>query len=155
WLENGIPNVDWWTLANSTTGQEFRNATQKLANGSQDPNSPFVGANFDPNLFPQSPPNDNVTFGDFGLLSDGACDQFALPGHPKACPKLLNGTTLGTQLASGTPQPTYFGYKMLSNLGKPGDTMVLAGTPSSNLVSIHAVKQANGSLAVLVINKDP
>lgn len=53
-----------------------------------------------------------------------------------------------------TPFPPYYGLQMLSYLGQAGDTMVSA-TSSQSLVTVHAVKQANGKLAVLLINKDP
>ena len=43
---------------------------------------------------------------------------------------------------------------MLSKLGLPGDTMVDAGT-DQQLVSAHAVRNANGDLSVMLINKDP
>jgi hypothetical protein len=43
---------------------------------------------------------------------------------------------------------------MLTHLGAPGDQMVGAAS-SQNLVAVHAVRQANGNLALLLINKDP
>jgi hypothetical protein len=43
---------------------------------------------------------------------------------------------------------------MLSKLGRAGDQMVRAGT-DQQLVAAHAVKQANGNLAVMLVNKDP
>ena len=43
---------------------------------------------------------------------------------------------------------------MLSKLGGPGDTMV-SSSSNQSLVGVHAVKQANGNLAVMLINKDP
>jgi hypothetical protein len=43
---------------------------------------------------------------------------------------------------------------MLSKLGQPGDTMVGAGA-DNQLVAVHAVRQANGDLAVMLENKDP
>src|SRR5207237_1298405 len=53
-----------------------------------------------------------------------------------------------------TPFPPYYGLRMLARLGGAGDQMVAASS-SSSLVAVHAVKQANGNLAVLLINKDP
>ena len=53
-----------------------------------------------------------------------------------------------------TPFPTYFAISMLSKLGLPGDTMVNAGT-DQQLVTAHAVRNANGDLSVMLINKDP
>jgi hypothetical protein len=43
---------------------------------------------------------------------------------------------------------------MLSKIAQPGGTMVTA-TSSDPLVAAHAVRQANGDLAILLINKDP
>ncbi|MGH2347772.1 MAG: hypothetical protein ACRDG4_21290, partial [Chloroflexota bacterium] len=68
---------------------------------------------------------------------------------------LANATSAGgqTEPAADTPFAPYYGLRMLADLGKPGDQMV--GAQSSNsLVSAHAVKQANGNLALLLINKD-
>ncbi len=69
---------------------------------------------------------------------------------------LANATSAGgqTEPAANTPFAPYYGLQMLTNLGKPGDQIV--STQSSNsLVGVHAVKQANGDLALLLINKDP
>jgi hypothetical protein len=71
-------------------------------------------------------------FGDYGLLSSGTAPE----------------------PAADTPFPSYYGYAMIPYLGHPGDTMVSSST-SSTLVASHAVQQANGNLAVLLINKDP
>jgi alpha-L-arabinofuranosidase len=43
---------------------------------------------------------------------------------------------------------------MLTHLGKAGDTLLSANSVA-NLVTVHAVKQANGKTAILLINKDP
>jgi hypothetical protein len=43
---------------------------------------------------------------------------------------------------------------MLSKLGLPGDTMVRAAT-DQQLVAAHAVRNANGDLSVMLVNKDP
>ena len=53
-----------------------------------------------------------------------------------------------------TPFPSYYAISMLSKLGLPGDTMVNAGT-DQQLVAAHAVRNANGDLSVMLINKDP
>jgi len=73
-----------------------------------------------------------ATFGDYGILSN------ATSGEP----------------AADTPFPSYYGIQMLSKLGKAGDTMVAAAS-SNSLLSVHAVHQASGNLALLLINKDP
>ena len=72
-----------------------------------------------------------ATFGDYGILSDASL------GEPSA----------------ETPFATYYGLQMLNYLGKAGDTLVSASSSNSLLV-VHAVKQANGSLALLLINED-
>ncbi|MHB1682199.1 MAG: alpha-L-arabinofuranosidase [Bacilli bacterium] len=77
-----------------------------------------------------------TNYGDYGLLSDGTSN---------------NGVS---EPSADTPFPPYYGYQMLSYLGKPGDTMVSASSTSS-LITVHAVKQANGNMAVMILNKDP
>jgi Cellulose binding domain/Fibronectin type III domain len=81
-------------------------------------------------------PDGATDFGDEGLLSSGTCV----------------GTTC--EPALNTPFPPYYAISMLSKLGLPGDTMVRTGT-DSQLVAAHAVRQANGDLAVMLVNKDP
>ena len=81
-------------------------------------------------------PDGATDFQDWGVLSSGTCV----------------GTTC--EPAVNTPFPTYFALSMLSKAGRPGDQMVRAGT-SSPLVAAHAVRQANGNLAVMLVNKDP
>ncbi|MFD5315301.1 cellulose binding domain-containing protein [Streptomyces sp. NPDC127098] len=77
-----------------------------------------------------------LDFNDAGLLSSGGCvgDVCQPPLH--------------------TPFHPYYGIKSLTTLGGPGDTMV-AATSSSDQVSVHAVHQVDGDLAVMLINKDP
>jgi len=43
---------------------------------------------------------------------------------------------------------------MLTNLGRPGDQMVAASSDQA-LVTAHAVQQANGNLALMLVNKSP
>ncbi|WP_425247840.1 hypothetical protein [Streptomyces sp. NEAU-NA10] len=50
--------------------------------------------------------------------------------------------------------PPYHGTRMITKLGAPGDTLVRA-TGSTQLVSAHAVRRANGDVSVMLINKDP
>ena len=76
-------------------------------------------------------------FGDYGLLSNGSCTSATV------CEPAVN-----------TPFPAYYGLQMLSHLGKAGDTMISASSGNS-LVGVHVVRQANGHLAILLINKDP
>ncbi len=103
WLENGVANVDWWDLHNSS-------------NGGNSSGSLYGSANY----------------GDYGILSD------ATNGEPVA----------------NMPFAPYYGLQMLARLGKPGDQMVSASS-SQSLLAVHAVKQAGGSLALLLINKSP
>jgi hypothetical protein len=71
-------------------------------------------------------------YDDNGILSSGA-----------SCEPPLN-----------TPFPPYYGTRMITKLGAPGDTLVRA-TGSTPLVSAHAMKRAGGDLSVMLINKDP
>lgn len=71
-------------------------------------------------------------YDDGGILSSGA-----------SCEPPLN-----------TPFPPYYGTRMITKLGAPGDTLVRA-TGSTPLVSAHAVRRAGGDLSVMLINKDP
>lgn len=72
-----------------------------------------------------------TNYGDYGILSNGQS------GEP----------------AANTPFPAYYGMQMVSYLGKAGDGLVAASSNNS-LLTAHAARQANGSLAVLLINKD-
>ncbi len=74
----------------------------------------------------------SLDYGDYGILSSG----------------------IAPEPASETPFVTYFASEMLTALAMPGDTIVTA-TSSQSLISAHAVKQADGNLALLLINKDP
>ena len=86
-------------------------------------------------------PDGATDFGDEGLLSSGTCVGVA--GQGGTCEPALN-----------TPFPSYYALSMLSKLGLPGDTMVNAGTDQQMVVA-HAARNANGSLSVMLINKDP
>jgi hypothetical protein len=81
-------------------------------------------------------PDGATDYGDEGLLSSGTC---------------LNGSC---EPALNTPFPPYFAISMLSKLGLPGDTMVRAGSDQQQ-VAAHAVRNANGDLSVMLVNKDP
>lgn len=74
-------------------------------------------------------------YGDYGLLANATCSG-------SFCEPTLN-----------TPFPPYYALQMLGYLGQPGDTMV-AAVSSHPLIAVHAVKQANGNLALILINKD-
>jgi alpha-L-arabinofuranosidase len=81
----------------------------------------------------------NAQYGDYGVLSNGTCTSTT----PSICEPVAN-----------TPSPSYYGLQMLKYLGKEGDTMVSSSSDQS-LVAVHVVKQDDGRLAVLLINKDP
>jgi hypothetical protein len=81
-------------------------------------------------------PDGATDYNDYGVLSSGTCVG-------STCEPPLN-----------TPFPTYYSLAMLSKLGLPGDTMVRAGT-DQQLVAAHAVRNANGDLSVMLVNKDP
>jgi hypothetical protein len=78
----------------------------------------------------------STEYGTLGMLANGDCK---------------NGIC---QPSPNTPFPPYYGLQMLTHLGKPGDQIV-AATSSVELVAAHAVRLTNGSLALLLINKDP
>jgi hypothetical protein len=81
-----------------------------------------------------------ANYGDYGVLSDATC-----------------GTIGGVQVcepSADTPFPAYYGLKLLSQFIHPADTLVSA-TSSQSLVHAYAVKAADGSLRVLLVNDDP
>ncbi|MFC4034412.1 cellulose binding domain-containing protein [Streptomyces polygonati] len=81
-------------------------------------------------------PDGATDYGDWGVLSSAGCVG-------SVCEPPLN-----------TPFPPYYAIKMLSQLGRPGDSMVGSGSTDAT-VAVHAVHRANGDLSVLLINKDP
>ena len=93
-------------------------------------NSPFDG-NIDASLY------GSYNFGDYGVLSSGFTSS--------------NGAVEPT---ANTPFPAYYGLQMLAYLGDAWDTM-LSTTSSTSLVSAHAVRQVDGKINVMLINKDP
>jgi hypothetical protein len=94
-------------------------------------NSPFDG-NIDPSLY------GHHEFGDYGILSRG-----------------MTTTNGEVEPPAETPFPTYYGLQMLSHLGHAPQSQLLSASSSTSLVSIHAVKQRDGKVHVLLINKDP
>ncbi|WP_328475909.1 cellulose binding domain-containing protein [Actinoplanes sp. NBC_00393] len=77
-------------------------------------------------------------YGDFGLLSSGNCNA-----DNTVCQPPLN-----------TPFAPYHALSLLGDFARPGDRFIGAGTDNAQ-VSAHAVRRANGDVAVLMINKDP
>jgi hypothetical protein len=94
-------------------------------------NSPFDG-NIAPSLY------GGYSFGDYGILSVGLTTSGGAVEPP-----------------ANTPFPAYFGIQMLSHLGHHAQDTMLKTTSSNELVTVHAVRQRDGNINVLVINKDP
>jgi hypothetical protein len=79
----------------------------------------------------------HTDYADFGLLSSAGC--------------LSDGTC---EPSLNTPFAPYYALQMISSFARPGDQLIRAAT-SRPLVSAHAVRRANGDLAVLLVNRDP
>ncbi|WP_067139603.1 cellulose binding domain-containing protein [Microtetraspora malaysiensis] len=77
----------------------------------------------------------HTDYGDFGLLSSAACTSDGSVCEPPA----------------NTPFAPYYALRMMSAFARPGDRFVQAATDQAK-VSAHAVRRADGSLAVLLIN---
>ncbi len=75
------------------------------------------------------------TGGDYGLLGSGS-----------SVPPPATGPYV--------PYPTYFAEQLFSHVAHNGDSVVTAASDDPNL-SVYAVQQQNGHLALLVINKSP
>ena len=65
---------------------------------------------------------------------------------------VASGDVSGTP--ANTPFPPFYAAKLLTNWGRGGDTLVSA-TSAYALLAMHAARLANGSLALLVVNKHP
>ncbi|MFC7531555.1 cellulose binding domain-containing protein [Actinoplanes sp. GCM10030250] len=79
----------------------------------------------------------HTDYDDYGLLSSGNCNA-----DNTVCQPPLN-----------TPFAPYHALSLMGDFTRTGDQFI--GTGSNNaLVSSHAVRRANGDLAVLLINKD-
>ncbi len=76
--------------------------------------------------------------GDLGLLSSGDCADDGTDCQP---PK-------------DTPFPAYYGMRLFGTVARPGGRPVPV-TTSDPLVVGHAVREADGTLAVLLSNEDP
>jgi hypothetical protein len=79
----------------------------------------------------------HTDYGDFGLLSSASCNS-----DGTVCEPVLN-----------TPFGPYFGLAMTSTLARPGAQLIRAKA-TDPLVKAHAARQANGDLAVLLVNED-
>ncbi len=76
-------------------------------------------------------------YGDYGMIST---------------PYSEGATTFASDY--NTPYPTYYAMKMLQYFARNGDAVVTAAS-SSNLLSVFAARRGDGSLTLLVLNKDP
>jgi hypothetical protein len=94
-------------------------------------NSPFDG-NVDPAL------DGSYEFGDYGILSRGLTTAGGVAEPP-----------------AETPFPAYYAFQMLSRLGHDPGSKLLDVSSSTPLVAVHAVKQTDGDVHALLINKDP
>ncbi|NUR63043.1 MAG: alpha-L-arabinofuranosidase, partial [Catenulispora sp.] len=81
-----------------------------------------------------------ANYGDYGVLADGSCYTVS---DARLC-----------EPAADTPFPAYYGLKLLSQFVHPGETLVSASS-SQSLVQSYAVKAADGTLRVLLVNDDP
>ncbi|MBQ1023516.1 cellulose binding domain-containing protein [Micromonospora sp. C95] len=77
-------------------------------------------------------------YGDFGMLSSGTCTS-----DGSVCEPPLN-----------TPFAAYHGLSMMSRFAHTGDQFIRAASDEP-LVAAHAVRRANGEVAVLLVNRDP
>jgi hypothetical protein len=78
----------------------------------------------------------DARYGDYGVLSSGESAAEA------------------TEPTVDTPLLPYYGLQMLTKVGRAGDQMVSASS-TQPLLAVHAVKQKNGQIAILLINKNP
>ena len=76
--------------------------------------------------------NGATDYGDYGIFSSGTNSEPALD----------------------TPFAPYYGIQMISKLGAPGDTTVNSSS-GNPMIKTHAVRRADGTLNVLIENKDP
>jgi alpha-L-arabinofuranosidase len=78
------------------------------------------------------------TGGDLGLLSSGDCNDAGT-----VCPPAVD-----------TPFPPYYGMRLVGAMARTGGALVPVST-GDPLVVGHAVREPDGSLAVLVLNENP
>jgi alpha-N-arabinofuranosidase len=85
---------------------------------------------------------DDGGWGDLGLLSSGLCpvDQPA---------------TTDCEPPVGTPFAPYWTMQLLTTALKGGGRLLATATTGDGLLSAHAVRRADGTLAVILLNEDP
>lgn len=66
---------------------------------------------------------------------------------------ILSSPVAGGATTHYEPYPTYYVLKLLSRFARGGDTIVSA-TSGNTLLAVYAAKRADGTLALLAINKD-
>ena len=91
-------------------------------------NGPAMGGNNSSSLYGWR------NFNDYGVVSTYSSDA----GYPP----------------SNTPFPPYYAMRLLSHFAGGGDTVIKASSDSA-LLSVYAAKRLDGSLTLLVVNKDP
>jgi endoglucanase len=92
----------------------------------------------------------DTNYGDWGILANGMGADYVKDGWPTGKSNLVEPVAPPLD----TPYPVWYGLKMLNYLATPGDKFISASSDQP-LVTVHAVKQANGKLSVLLINKSP
>ncbi|SDT22593.1 Fibronectin type III domain-containing protein [Actinoplanes derwentensis] len=80
----------------------------------------------------------HTDYGDYGLLSSGNCNA-----DSTVCQPPLN-----------TPFAPYHALSLVGDLARPGARFIAAGSDNDKITA-HAVRRANGDVALLLINKDP
>ena len=80
-----------------------------------------------------------------GYETDGNFDPTIYGWRPNGDYGILSG--------ANSPYSTFYTEKLLQNFARPGDA-VLAASSDSLLLSAYGVRRVNGSLTLLVINKD-
>ena len=80
-----------------------------------------------------------------GYETDGNFDPTIYGWRPNGDYGILN--------AANSPYPTYYAANLLQHFARPGDS-VLASSSDDLLLSAYAVRRTNGTLTLLVINKN-
>gem|GEM_PF-393424 len=76
-------------------------------------------------------------FGDYGLLSSGQATPKGVQEPPQY-----------------TPLPPYYGFQLVSDFARPGDTL-LGSASSQSDIDVHAVREPNGDIALMLVNRSP
>lgn len=70
------------------------------------------------------------------------------------CYDIITGTNFSPSVANNEPLPVYYGMKLLSHWAQAGDRIV-ATQSNYNWLSAYSAKLVDGTLAILVVNKNP